>query len=246
MVETTLDLRLEKSQTVSDWTKRPLDPAQLQYACEDVLFLHQIYEILLPKLKANKKYDYFIEDCQSLVQFKNPIDNLCDKNIKVTDSNHYKKMFRHISEWRENYARERNIPKGWILKDHQLKKIIRNSNPEIWNDSDILNEKQYLKYRKIFVHMHQQFKSENKKRYQMSQTEKNNVENLQSKLKRLINRVGQSENIPVELICNQRTLKHISESMIFNKTWKKFEGWRGDLINIKFTQIFENHLQNSL
>lgn len=245
LVESTLDLHLEKSQTVSDWTKRPLDVAQLQYACEDVLFLHQIYEILLPQLKAQEKYLYFTEDCETLSEFKSPIDNICDKNIKLTDSEHYKSMFRQLVEWRESYAQEKNIPKGWILKDHQLKKIIKTSNPEIWQSDAILSEKQLLRYKKTFMQIHHQNHSKSKKRYQLSQTEKTDIENLQAKLKRLLNRISQSDKIPVELLCNQRTLKFISESMILQGDWKKFEGWRGELINTKFNQIHQSHLQNS-
>jgi ribonuclease D len=240
LVESTLNLHLEKSQTVSDWTKRPLDSAQLQYACEDVLFLHEIYDILLPQLKSNEKYRYFNEDCETMSVFKSPIENLCDKNIKITDSDHFKNMFRQLVEWREQYAKEKNIPKGWILKDHQLKKIIKFSNPEIWLNDGILSEKQFLRYKKTFTQIHHQNHDKNKKRHQITQSEKTEIENLQAKLKRLLNRVGQSEKIPTELLCNQRTLKLISESMILYGTWKKFEGWRGELINTKFNQIYQS------
>jgi len=239
LVETMLGFHLEKSQTVSDWMKRPLNAAQLQYACEDVLYLHDLYRLLKQSLEQTKKYSYFYEDCQTLSIFKNPIDNYCDKNLKVTDSQQYKNVFRSISEWREDYARERNIPKGWVLKDHILKKIAHTPNHENWINSDF-DEKHYLRYKTQFIEIHEKHHDDDKKRYQISQSEKTLIDGFQAKLKRLINRVGLLENIPVELLCNQRTLKKIAESMFINKTWVPFKGWRGDLLNIKLKQLFES------
>ena len=41
-----LGVRLEKSATHSDWAASEKDAAQLQYACEDVIYLHRLQDIL--------------------------------------------------------------------------------------------------------------------------------------------------------------------------------------------------------
>lgn len=240
VVETFLNCYIEKSQTVSDWTKRPLNQAQLNYACEDVLYLHQLHDILKQKLIDANKYEYFIEDCDSLTHLKDPLDNFCDKNLKTTDSDHQKNLLKTFYKWRENFAKERNIPKGWVLKDHQLRKILKTSHHETWLDSGALSERQYLRYKKTFLDLHHSCDHENKKRHQMTQAEKTTIESLNAKLKRLINRVTEAENLTSELICNQRTLKIIADSMIIKGEWKKFTGWRGKLLNTKFNQILES------
>jgi len=41
---------LNKAHTRADWSKRPLTEAQIEYAADDVIYLCQIYQIMVKKL----------------------------------------------------------------------------------------------------------------------------------------------------------------------------------------------------
>jgi len=53
-----LEVRLDKSETRSDWMQRPLSSAQIDYALQDVDFLYPLYQQLRTLLLQQKKYDW--------------------------------------------------------------------------------------------------------------------------------------------------------------------------------------------
>src|ERR1700733_7705937 len=66
LVKTLLDVTLTKGQTRTDWSKRPLTPAQLEYAADDVLYLGEIFGLLSARLRALGREAWVLEDCASL------------------------------------------------------------------------------------------------------------------------------------------------------------------------------------
>ena len=55
---------ISKSETNSDWERRPLKKKQIDYAAEDVRYLHSIMEIQKNKLISSNKIDSFHFTCQ--------------------------------------------------------------------------------------------------------------------------------------------------------------------------------------
>ncbi|MEY3786899.1 MAG: ribonuclease, partial [Pseudomonadota bacterium] len=50
LVSSLLSVNLNKAHTRADWSKRPLTEAELEYAADDVIYLCQIYQIMVQKL----------------------------------------------------------------------------------------------------------------------------------------------------------------------------------------------------
>ena len=67
LVETQLGIALPKSETRSDWLRRPLSHAQLVYAADDVLYLHALHAILRDRLRELGREQWLAEDCARLV-----------------------------------------------------------------------------------------------------------------------------------------------------------------------------------
>ena len=61
-----LGINIEKSETRSDWSKRPLHPNQLQYAIEDVAHLLELGQSLKKKLKVKGRLEWCKEDCNKI------------------------------------------------------------------------------------------------------------------------------------------------------------------------------------
>src|SRR5580693_9814525 len=66
LVKTLLDVTLAKGQTRTDWSKRPLTPAQLEYAADDVKYLDAIATELGGRLQKRGREHWVREDCLEL------------------------------------------------------------------------------------------------------------------------------------------------------------------------------------
>ncbi|MFW5447659.1 MAG: ribonuclease D, partial [Methylophagaceae bacterium] len=50
LVKQCINVDLDKAHSRTDWTKRPLDPAQITYAADDVRYLRDVYKLLTQQL----------------------------------------------------------------------------------------------------------------------------------------------------------------------------------------------------
>jgi ribonuclease D len=239
LISELLRIEINKSQTVSNWVKRPLNEKQLEYAAEDVLYLHQIFGLLKQRLTKAERWDYFLEECSLQNHLKDPIDSLMEKHAKSSDSKRYKAILKDLFKWREKVAQHKNLPKSWVLKDFQLKKIAKHNSEKVWLQNELLTEKQHKSYTPTFLSIHQKHQSLSSKSQSMSNHDRNLFENLHGLLKKKIASYAMKKSIPMEMICNQRQLKSKVKKMIEQKTYFGFEGWRGELLNISLASVFQ-------
>lgn len=124
LVEAMLGVELDKSQTRTDWSRRPLSEAQLEYAADDVRYLRDIYHNQLEALKRKNRLEWLEKDFTELsdpdVYDINPDDTW--KRVKG-----YQKLrgvrlavLQKLAAWRELQAREQNLPRRWVLADDTL------------------------------------------------------------------------------------------------------------------------------
>ncbi|MDC3058651.1 HRDC domain-containing protein [Litorivicinus sp.] len=122
-----LGKELSKEQTRSDWTRRPLSPAQYQYAKEDVLVLGPIYEILYRQLEQAGRLDWMSEEMRS-IQERNAtslVDGDLDTQVQKFGnawrlSPEGMSRLVHLVQWREDAARRIDKPRKHILGDQSL------------------------------------------------------------------------------------------------------------------------------
>jgi ribonuclease D len=147
LVKTLLGVTIPKGQTRTDWSKRPLTPAQLEYAADDVLYLGAIAEELNGRLQALGREHWVREDCLELEE----------RRLYEPDPAQAWERLRGISQlapeprgrakaialWREKLARERDLPRAWILSDAALFSIAQAgpATPAALNAVQPLNER---------------------------------------------------------------------------------------------------------
>ncbi|RLT99302.1 ribonuclease D [Ketobacter sp.] len=123
-----LGVELSKEETRSDWLQRPLTEKQLHYAEADVKYLHEVADILQHKLEQAGRLQWFAEECDQQVQKyrrKTPDDQLYlgfGGGWKLKPQQ--QAALRHLAQWREQTARDRNIPKTFIAKDANLYALV--------------------------------------------------------------------------------------------------------------------------
>ena len=62
LVRRTLNVHLKKGERTTNWGRRPLTPAQMEYALDDVLYLHGASDDLIRKLDERGRRDWLQEE----------------------------------------------------------------------------------------------------------------------------------------------------------------------------------------
>lgn len=124
LVSSLLNVNLNKAHTRADWSKRPLSAEEIQYAADDVIYLCQVYQIMLQKLAELGRADWLQHD---FAELENP-DNyqvVPEKAwLKIRGKNKLGakqlSIVQALAEWREKTAQAENRPKSWLLRDELL------------------------------------------------------------------------------------------------------------------------------
>jgi ribonuclease D len=119
---------LSKAHTRTDWSRRPLSAAQIDYALDDVRYLLPLREHLLEKLIHLGRMPWLEEELAAL---QNPTGYtiapeeawLRIRSFKGLDPDR-SRLAQSLAAWRERRADERNRPRGWILNDAVLRDIV--------------------------------------------------------------------------------------------------------------------------
>ena len=125
-------IEIDKSSRLTDWSLRPLDKKQLEYALRDVTFLIPCYEYLAKYLKKHHREHWIDEEVAALLNEKcYKIDpESAWQRIKYAGHNvHFLVALKALAAWREKRAMKYNTPKRSILKDEVLLSVA-STNPK--------------------------------------------------------------------------------------------------------------------
>src|SRR5690554_5200339 len=129
LVNELLGVDLPKGQTRSDWLKRPLSPAQLEYAADDVEYLAALHEHLAGTLQTSGRTAWFEEDCARMVASAgNGAErwpHLSFRASQYLDEPARTRLLR-LLRWREQHARDRDRPRSWVLDNELAADLARN------------------------------------------------------------------------------------------------------------------------
>lgn len=124
LVKTLLDVSLPKGQTRTDWSRRPLTTAQLEYAADDVAYLNDVADRLGERLRVLGREQWVIEDCRALEDPSLYEPDPADAWKRLRSLHKLPPAMRArakvLAVWREKTARLKNLPRGWILDDEVL------------------------------------------------------------------------------------------------------------------------------
>lgn len=130
LIQKALGKHIHKSETYTDWCRRPLSENQIQYAIDDVRYLMPAYERLIERLTELKRNDWVagevkiwedpetfaLPDPQKRFLKIKSLRSLKPKNLAV---------LRELAAWRENVAVSRDCLAKSIVRDETLLEIAR-------------------------------------------------------------------------------------------------------------------------
>ncbi|NCZ93324.1 MAG: ribonuclease D [Actinobacteria bacterium] len=126
LVSSTLGVNLSKGDRLTDWLRRPLTPAQCAYAANDVLHLDAVYEKVTEELISLDRLGWAEEACaESLSRRQESTSD--DAWLRVKDARSLKGeargVARSVARWRDERARQLNVPVRRVLSDMALVSI---------------------------------------------------------------------------------------------------------------------------
>ena len=127
LIESLLGHSLDKGARFTDWSRRPLDKRQIDYAIADVTHLATVFPRMVDKLKKTGRGAWLDEEMERLANPANfafaPEDAW--KRLKLPNRNPaVLGRLKTIAAWRETEARSKNLPRGRIVKDDTLMEIV--------------------------------------------------------------------------------------------------------------------------
>jgi ribonuclease D len=126
LVDLWLGIHLDKGARFTDWSRRPLDKRQIDYAIGDVTHLSVIFPKMLEKLVKTGRgiwLDDEMERIANAANYHNDPDSAW-KRIKVQSRKaDVLGRLKALGAWREREAQRKNIPRGRIMKDETIADI---------------------------------------------------------------------------------------------------------------------------
>ena len=114
-------VRLAKSQTVSDWSSRPLNARQIEYLVDDVAHLLPMYDKLVSRLEAAGRLDWALEECAVLGDIERYRADERRAYMRIPGAMRMNRrelgVLNEVVKLRERVARERDLPLKYILPD---------------------------------------------------------------------------------------------------------------------------------
>jgi ribonuclease D len=114
---------LDKSHRFTDWSRRPLSPAQLTYAVSDVTHLREVYLALAADLGRRARVDWVSEEMKVLTSpetYRAEPEKAWERLKTRARKPRELAVLIEVAAWREREAQGRDVPRGRVLKDDAI------------------------------------------------------------------------------------------------------------------------------
>ncbi|MEM1283840.1 MAG: ribonuclease D [Pseudomonadota bacterium] len=123
IVRQVVGAQIDKTSRFTDWSRRPLNDAQLAYAAADVTHLRSVYEHLAGLLAKRDRTEWVSEEMQTLLDpatYAVDPDNAWQRlKLRVRKPIEFAAL-KALAKWREEVAQSRDQPRRRIMKDDAL------------------------------------------------------------------------------------------------------------------------------
>jgi ribonuclease D len=123
LVDSWLGIQVDKGARFTDWSRRPLDDRQVDYAIGDVTHLSRIFPKMLEQLKKTGRGAWLDQEMERLADPANYANDpdLAWKRVRVSSRKaDVLGRLKAIARWRELEAQGKDLPRGRIVKDETL------------------------------------------------------------------------------------------------------------------------------
>jgi ribonuclease D len=255
LVEGELGVDLGKGYAVADWQSRPFSNKQLDYAIDDVRYLHQLWKSLVSKLNERGRFAWTQEECNVFTQ----------ADFYDRDPNHealHSDLMRHLKPreqvfllrlfaWRTDEARRLNYSKEMILPSKLISMIVRTvrSGKSALHENRRLPDRTIEKHGDRFLQMYEMpatpEEKELLKRLPKSRSDDPEEEIILFMLDLLIRYKSQQSDLPHHVVLPRNLWKQIqAEPGTLPDALET--GWRREFLGEELLQWLRQHQQLEL
>ena len=126
LVESWLGFTVDKGARFTDWSRRPLTERQVEYAIGDVTHLSKIFPKILNRLKKTGRGEWLDVEMEKLADPENYRSDPSTAWLRIKAAGRNPAMLgrlKALAAWRENEAKDKNLPRGRIARDETLADI---------------------------------------------------------------------------------------------------------------------------
>jgi ribonuclease D len=130
---------IDKTSRFTDWTRRPLSKAQVDYAISDVTHLRTVYLKLKADLERGGRSDWVQEEMAVLTSpdtYSQEPERAWERLKARVRRPRELAVLMEVAAWREREAQSRDLPRQRVLKDDAIAEIVQqqpNSAAELAN-----------------------------------------------------------------------------------------------------------------
>ncbi|OQX09527.1 MULTISPECIES: ribonuclease D [Thiothrix] len=251
LVEGVLGITLDKSQSRTDWSRRPLSKAQLEYAIDDVRHLRDVYLALREQLQQLGRMKWLDKPFQKLADANtyNIDPQTCWERIRGLQvlKPHQLAVLRELAAWREQRALQKDLPRRWLLSDEILLDMARMQPDSAEGLRHIrgLSDEQIERGAAEWLGCIARGKAVPKSEWPNLPRRRKLDENMSvvaDLLTAVLNQIANENGISAQMIATRQQL----EKMLEEGRTTLSDDWRGALVNDAFTALLSGKAQVSV
>ena len=242
LIESFLGITLEKTQSRTDWSRRPLSDKQLEYAIDDVRYLRQAYPKIVKRLQEQSRLEWLQSDFDryTAAETFSPKPEKMWKKVK----GHQRlkplqlTIVQELAAWRETIALKKDLPRKWIMSDDFILDLAiqqPDNMDEISNMRTLKSKKdsRYFKDWLARIHKAQQMKENDWLRLPAFKKPSQDQAILVDLLMVAIRKQANRHNISASIITSRKKL----EKLVMSGATQLPNDWRGALVNPIISKI---------
>lgn len=247
LVEHMLGKQLSKTQSRTDWTRRPLKKQQLEYAIDDVRYLAKIYPKMLESLLSKNRLNWLDKDFAKAIDPQTYAINARERWKKVRGNQvlnrHQLAVLRELASWREEKAEKSNVPRKWIMSDDILLDLSRQqpSSSEEITEVRGINGDRTKKHHKTWLSLIEKAQALPEAEWpELPRSKKPTpTQNLLIDLLMLVIQLqAKKHGMTAAAIASRKQVA----KMVQEKKGRLSDDWRGELVNNEFALILSGEM----
>ena len=241
-----LDVDIDKGETRSNWLARPLSPAQLSYAANDVLYLMNLSEKVKQELDSKSLLHFALEDCRHLTQeiaTETPLHLLYQDIGNYRHSRRQLMQLQQLAVWREHMVKALNTPRSFILKNSSMIDLVEKNPKNAFQLSGVKDIRQNVvrEHGKTILDLVKFLPEQADWPLRMARPIRHSSKDVGEKIDHLIQHVVNETSIPKEVLMRKKWMNALHQHVVFHNDEQDLPdyllGWRYDLLTQPLIQL---------